>query len=184
MNKFYRFGFTLLVLALTVVGDQLTKTIAQQQLLPNQPVTYLNDLLVLVRTQNPGAILSLGADLSSEFRFLLFILFASFILVALLIYTLRAQDISLVQRMGLAFIIGGGAGNLIDRLIHEGEVIDFIHLDLGFFKTGIFNLADVAIFLGIFLFLLFHRKQHPPKNNIPSNDLPRSNPPESDPFTQ
>ena len=163
MNKLSRFGFTFLVLLLTVASDQLTKAIAQRQLLPNQPLTYLNEIIVLIRTQNPGAILSLGATLSGEFRFVIFTLFASLILVALLIYTLRAEDITLVQRTGLAFIIGGGIGNLIDRLIHAGEVVDFIHLDFGFFKTGIFNLADVAIFLGIFLFLLFNRRHPTPE---------------------
>lgn len=167
MNKLYRSGFTFLVLSLTIAGDQLTKALAQRQLLPNQPLTYLNEIIILIRTQNPGAILSLGATLSDEFRFVIFILFASLILLALLIYTLRADDIAVIQRLGLAFIIGGGVGNLIDRLIHDGEVVDFIHLDFGFFKTGIFNLADVAIFLGIFLFLLFNRKTPTPEHSTP-----------------
>lgn len=163
VNKNYHRGLALAILLLTVAGDQLTKTIAQQKLFPNQPIMFLNDVIVLIRTQNPGAILSLGADLSSQFRFLLFVVFASIILLALLFYTFRAYDIAVIQRMGLAFIIGGGAGNLMDRVANQGEVVDFIHLDLGFFKTGIFNLADVAIFLGIFLFLVFNRKHPTPK---------------------
>ena len=166
-HKTYPIVFTLSILLLTVACDQLPNNIPQQKLIPNQPISFLNDVLILIRTQNPVAIMSLGADLSAQFRFLFFVIFASIILVALLIYTFKAHDISLSQIMGLSFIVGGGVGNLIDRLAHQGEVVDFIHLDLGFFQTGIFNLADVAIFLGIFLFLLFNWKRSTPKQINP-----------------
>lgn len=163
VNKNYHRIFALAILLLTIAGDQLTKAVAQQKLSPNQPIMFLNDVIVLIRTQNSGAILSLGANLSDQFRFLLFVVFAGIVLFALLFYTFTAYDITLIQRVGLAFIGGGGLGNLMDRVANQGEVVDFIHLDLGFFKTGIFNLADVAIFLGIFLFLLFNRKHPTPK---------------------
>ncbi|MFA6946987.1 MAG: signal peptidase II [Pedobacter sp.] len=53
---------------------------------------------------------------------------------------------------GWCFVIGGGIGNLYDRIVH-GSVTDFLHLDLGVFQTGIFNMADVSIMLGMVLIL-------------------------------
>jgi signal peptidase II len=56
-------------------------------------------------------------------------------------------------------VTGGGLSNLLDRILHHGGVTDFVILGSGGLRTGIFNLADVAIFLGsvLFGFLLFSR---------------------------
>jgi signal peptidase II len=55
--------------------------------------------------------------------------------------------------LGFTFVMGGGIGNIYDRLIH-GTVTDFLHIDFGVFQTGIFNLADVSIMMGVFIVLL------------------------------
>jgi len=52
--------------------------------------------------------------------------------------------------IGFCFVIGGGIGNLFDRIVH-GSVTDFLHVDFGFFQTGIFNMADLSIMMGIFI---------------------------------
>jgi signal peptidase II len=49
------------------------------------------------------------------------------------------------------FVIGGGISNLLDRLIQDGGVTDFLSVGFGEFRTGIFNLADVYILLGSFI---------------------------------
>lgn len=62
--------------------------------------------------------------------------------------------------LGISLVFAGGVGNLIDRIIHHGSVVDFINIGIGSFRTGIFNIADVAIMGGsIFLFLLALHKQ-------------------------
>jgi signal peptidase II len=58
-----------------------------------------------------------------------------------------------VLLIGWCFVIGGGTGNLYDRIIH-GSVTDFLHLDLRLFQTGIFNMADVSIMTGMFIIIL------------------------------
>ncbi|MDO8994488.1 MAG: signal peptidase II, partial [Daejeonella sp.] len=66
-----------------------------------------------------------------------------------------------LQIVGWCFVIGGGTGNLYDRIVH-GSVTDFLHLDLGLFQTGIFNLADVSIMIGMFIILtgqFFYKKE-------------------------
>jgi signal peptidase II len=54
--------------------------------------------------------------------------------------------------LGFSFVIGGGIGNIYDRLVY-GTVTDFLHIDFGIFQTGIFNLADVSILTGVFIVL-------------------------------
>ena len=55
--------------------------------------------------------------------------------------------------IGLCFVIGGGVGNLLDRILY-GSVTDFLYLKFGIFQTGIFNMADVSIMTGMFLIFL------------------------------
>jgi signal peptidase II len=57
--------------------------------------------------------------------------------------------------IGISFIIGGGIGNIFDRIVH-GSVTDFLHIDMGIFKTGIFNLADVSIMFGTACILVYN----------------------------
>lgn len=62
--------------------------------------------------------------------------------------------------VGLAFAIGGGIGNIYDRILF-GSVTDFMHLKASFLQTGIFNMADVSVMVGaglVLLDLLINRK--------------------------
>jgi signal peptidase II len=64
--------------------------------------------------------------------------------------------------IGISCIIGGGLGNLYDRMVF-GSVTDFLHLDFVIFQTGVFNLADLSISLGTLLILisLYYKKAVP-----------------------
>ncbi|MGB3075106.1 MAG: signal peptidase II [Chitinophagales bacterium] len=53
----------------------------------------------------------------------------------------------------MCFVIGGGIGNLIDRMLY-GSVTDFLFIHSGMFRTGIFNMADTSIMLGSLLFII------------------------------
>jgi signal peptidase II len=56
--------------------------------------------------------------------------------------------------LGLGLVAGGGAANWLDRVLNAGAVTDFVRIDLGVARTGIFNLADVFVLAGAALFLL------------------------------
>lgn len=58
----------------------------------------------------------------------------------------------------LALICGGGIGNLIDRVRFDGHVTDFLNLGVGSIRTGIFNVADMALMIGVALFFLAYRR--------------------------
>ena len=81
----------------------------------------------------------------------------SLFLLAFFIYTIRSSKISRTGVIASGLIIGGGLSNLIDRLVNNGAVIDFLNLGIGSLRTGIFNVADMAIMLGAVLMLWYER---------------------------
>jgi signal peptidase II len=60
--------------------------------------------------------------------------------------------------VALALLVGGGLSNWYDRLVNDGRVVDFMVLGIGRLRTGVFNVADIAIMLGIGLMLLGSRR--------------------------
>ena len=56
--------------------------------------------------------------------------------------------------LAIALVVGGGLSNLIDRLVNEGRVVDFMQLGIGPLRTGVFNVADVAIMGGLAVMLV------------------------------
>ena len=80
-------------------------------------------------------------------------------------------DMSRSAFIGLAFVVGGGIGNIYDRAIY-GSVTDFLHLDFYLFKTGVFNLADVSIMTGVFIVLIaFMIRQTRPSDTIGNESI-------------
>jgi signal peptidase II len=139
--------FLALTLLLVTVGcDRVTKHLASAHLADGPAVSYLNDTLRLEYAENPGAFLSLGSRLSEPVRFVVFRLGVAVALFGLLAVAIlrRWRGYSLA---GVMLLFGGGVSNLIDRMIH-GHVVDFASIGIGSLRTGIFNIADVAIMLG------------------------------------
>jgi signal peptidase II len=69
-------------------------------------------------------------------------------------FWLFAQDHAVAQVASVSLIVGGGFGNLVDRVFRSGAVTDFIYMRYGPLRTGVFNLADVFITTGVFALLL------------------------------
>jgi signal peptidase II len=155
MKRIHRLGLVVLILISCTGCDQVTKNIAKEALASSAPISLLNDSIRVEYTENPGAILGLGADLPSEIRLLFFIIFVSLVLTLTLVFIVNTHGLNLIPLVGLSLITAGGIGNLLDRLFNDGAVIDFVQLGLGLFRTGIFNLADVAILVGVSTLLLF-----------------------------
>jgi signal peptidase II len=76
------------------------------------------------------------------------------ILVSLVCAALFARRLSTARFVALALIAGGGISNLIDRLLYDGRVTDFLNVGIGALRTGIFNLADMVILAGALLLVL------------------------------
>jgi signal peptidase II len=151
----------LAIFALTIALDQGTKALARRTLMDAEPVR--RGVLTLLHTENPGAFLSLGAELPPKVRHLIFdgLVSIGLLAAAFVLFTGRMQPGS--DDIAIAFIIGGGAGNLIDRFRLGGRVTDFIYLQAGPLHTGVFNVADMAITGGVLwlaLSWMFRKKPH------------------------
>ena len=164
-----------------VLADQITKLLVKGFSIPllgisvrgmqygvSKPV--IGDFVRLTYIENPG--MAFGIDLGGKWFFSVFSIVAS---VAILVYLYRAREESLGFRISLALILGGALGNLIDRVFYGvffsegplfyGKVVDFFDVD--FFNISVFgyhlsrwpvfNIADAAVTIGVFLLLIFHR---------------------------
>ena len=147
----------LLVMLICCVGcDQATKRIAQQTLATAPVREYGNGLLRLIYAENSGAFLGLGSGLAPTLRFWIFTVFVMLLLGGVAYFALRyAAHTPLPMLIAIALVIGGGLSNLLDRLLYDGHVIDFMQIGVGWLRTGIFNVADMAIMAGTFLMMFF-----------------------------
>lgn len=132
------------VVAIGVLVDQLTKIWAVATLPTEVPWRYLGDMIRLQYAKNTGAFLSLGAGLSEGARFWVFVVGVGGLIVAMAVYLFRSDALTRLEVWAFALAIGGGVGNLIDR-IGFGYVRDFMNVGIGSLRTGIFNVADMSI---------------------------------------
>ena len=139
------------ILILTVGLDQWTKALAVEKLVNQAPIYFFNGLFQILYAENPGAFLGMGGGLSRELRFVIFGLIVVAGLLGIL-WAIIKNKFTENEMWAYSFILAGGIGNVIDRLTHDnGHVIDFLFIDLGFARTGVFNVADMAIVLGVFI---------------------------------
>ena len=149
----------ILVTLLFCVGcDQKTKSIARENLRDVKAKSFLHDTLRLEYAENSGGFLGLGDSLPASWRTAIFSFGCSMGIAAALFYTLFAVHLRIFQIFALSLVVAGGVGNLIDRWTF-GYSTDFLNLGIGAVRTGIFNIADVAIMSGCFLIIWTHRRR-------------------------
>lgn len=153
MNKWLRAFLILFILALNIGCDQVSKSIVRKDMYPYQQISYLGNHFTLEKVENTGAFLSLGDTLGGPVHFVLLVVLPVVALLFGLGYILMKTSMNRYKLLGIIFIIGGGVGNLYDRIMH-GSVTDFMHIDFVIFQTGIFNVADMSIMAGMGIILL------------------------------
>ena len=142
------------VLFLCVGCDRATKVVAKNYLASSPAMSFMGDVFRLQYAENKGAFLSLGAKLPEKAGFWFLIIVPGLFLSGILGYICFAKSLRSGQLMAFTLIVGGGLGNLYDRIFNNGSVIDFMNIGIGFVRTGIFNVADVVIMAGFGLLLL------------------------------
>ncbi len=153
------FLLTSLISISIIVLDQIVKA-RIVALIPENRIGFrlMNDFLWIVHTRNLGIAFSIGDGASRFLRILLFILIPGIFLVAAVVYGYKSRSLSLLQRITLAFIVGGGGGNLVDRVFRSGGVVDFLSFSLfgifGLDRFPTFNIADLCISVGAAIMLL------------------------------
>ena len=143
-----KFILLLLIVLLNVGCDQVSKTVVRQKIDYNENISLLKNHVTLTKVENTGAFLSAGDNLPESVRFILLSLLPILVLAYGLYYLFTQHNLPRVLQLGISFLIGGGIGNIYDR-IKFGSVTDFLHIDFVLFRTGIFNFADVSIMIGI-----------------------------------
>ena len=127
--------------------DLITKNYALSSLIINHSIS-INNFLNFTLAFNHGAAFSFLSDAGGWQRWF-FIIF-SLIVILIITYILVKEKNS--QYIAFSFVIGGAIGNLYDRILY-GYVIDFIEFHYNSFYWPIFNIADIAISIGIILLL-------------------------------
>ena len=130
-----------------LIIDQFTKTLVRQQLALHEHVTVIPNLLDFRYVQNTGAAFGFLNSADIPFKAALMTAVALFALIAIAIYASHLSSEEPLAKLGLASILGGATGNLIDRIMH-GYVIDFVDFYFGTWHFWAFNVADAGITVG------------------------------------
>lgn len=137
---------------ITVLLDQASKFYAVAQWKGQPPQSYLWDLFRISYAENKGAFLGLFGNLPEATRWAILVTGNSVLMLALAGYLIVGKKVTPWTFYTFALVFAGGVGNLIDR-IRINAVIDFLNLGIGPLRTGIFNIADMAITGGFFMLL-------------------------------
>ena len=145
--------------ALIIAADQAVKSAIVHNWPRNGSFiadVFNNDILWIIHVRNKAIAFSLGDSLPRQFQPFLFIILPLGVLAFLAVYYWRTSELSLVQRWAIAGILGGGLGNLFDRIFRPDGVVDFISVKFygifGFERWPTFNIADASVVICVFLF--------------------------------
>lgn len=152
--KIKRIVLIITLIILNIGCDQISKKMVRDQVEFRSIIEIIGEKFILTNVENTGAFLGMGSELNPIIKFILLLILPVVVLLLVLRYVLIKKDLDHSSLIGLCFIVGGGIGNLYDRILY-GSVTDFFHIDLGgIFKTGIFNMADVSVMIGMGFILL------------------------------
>ena len=147
-----------IIIALSIFLDQISKILIRNNVEQYSDIKLIGEYFILTNVENSGAFLGMGSDFSPIMKSVFLIILPIIVLISIIIYVYRDKEIDKISLIGFSIIIGGGIGNIFDRIIY-GSVTDFLFIDLGgIFKTGIFNIADLAVTTGMILILLMSFK--------------------------
>ncbi len=159
----------LILTLIIIIADQLSKLMIVNSI-PIHTIgkSFFGGILRIIHTRNLAIAFSMGNNLPDGVRYILFTIFPIAILIGLLIYFIKGNDFSNIQRWAVAGILGGGIGNLTDRVFRPLGVVDFV--DVKFFgifgleRWPTFNVADstvvIAGLLLLFSFIFEDIKKH------------------------
>ena len=150
----------------SLLCDRLTKNLAKERLDYNEPVSYFHDTFRFHYVENTGAALSMGANLPQPLNFFLLSLVPLSALLALCIYVfLKIRTLNYPRVISFSLIFAGGLGNIIDRILYDRHVTDFLNLGIGELRTGIFNVADMCVTTGVIILFFTYKETKRPEEN-------------------
>lgn len=136
-----------------VVSDQITKALVRRALDLHESITLVPDLLALTRVHNTGAAFGMFNSMEFPGKTIVLTLVATVALAGVAWYAASIPISDRLARLGVACILGGAIGNLIDRAT-AGYVLDFVDASWQGWHFWAFNVADAAITIGVMLMIL------------------------------
>lgn len=134
--------------------DFSTKKLAYLELRGSHIKSLMSGKIKLIYTENSGGMLGFGSDMPDHMKLIIFKVCVGFLLLSIFFFAIRNKNMNKWQMTSLILILSGGFGNLIDRFLNDGKVIDFMVLEIFNYRTGIFNFADLYITIGVFLLII------------------------------
>lgn len=144
--KFLRYTVFALLIMVNIGCDQISKSMVRDRLEYHEQIQLAGEHLLLTKVENSGAFLSIGDDFSPWAKNVLLNALPAIMMLGLLFWLFQGR-MELGMALGICCVIGGGIGNIFDRMTY-GSVTDFLYIHVGFFRTGVFNFADVSITSG------------------------------------
>lgn len=138
---------------LLVVTDQWSKALVVSRIPLHDSIEVVPGLLNLTHVRNTGAAFGLLNAVDFPYKTVVIAVLALLAIVAIAFYANRLGSHTLVARLGLALVLGGAIGNLIDR-VRQGYVVDFVDVHYAGWHFWAFNVADAAITVGAVVLIL------------------------------
>ncbi|MDG1778042.1 MAG: signal peptidase II [Flavobacteriaceae bacterium] len=156
MNK--RITFILFLVVLNIGLDQYTKHIVRTEVTAGSRTEIVGEFLQLMNVENSGAFLGMGSDSHPTIKLIFLLILPVIVLSVVLYYLFTNKHLDSLSVIGFSCVAGGGIANLYDRFLY-GSVTDFLFMDFGFAQTGIFNVADLSVTIGMILLIIASYKQ-------------------------
>lgn len=156
--KLSRKALIILLVIANIAADQISKFWVRAVVEPYSSSPIIGDYFTLRNVKNEGAFLGMGGDLNPNLKLILLLIIPTAVLLFVLYYMFKEKQMDKLSLIGFSCVIGGGIANVFDRFVY-GKVTDFLFIDLGFVRTGIFNIADLSVTTGMVLILWAGLKQ-------------------------
>lgn len=155
-GKLIRIGLFCILSMSLISWDKVSKELARTRLKDQPMRSYLGDSFRLAYVENTGAAMSLGDDLNPTVSFWLLGVLPLTILAGLFGYVVtHVQELPVRRMVAFSLIFAGGMGNILDRMVFDRHVTDFMNIGLWNIRTGVFNFADVWIVAGVICLLIY-----------------------------
>ncbi len=139
---------TYIVIFLIIIIDLISKILVTKFMAPNQSISIIKNFFFITYVKNTGVAFSM---LEGN---IFFIIILTFFIVWLIFRYINSRILNSIECFSYGLIVGGALGNLFDR-IRLGYVIDFFDFNIIGYNFAIFNVADIAIVVGVFLIIVF-----------------------------
>ncbi len=143
----------LVIVILVLVLDQWSKLLALQQLSPIYPKKVVDGFFSLTLVMNSGVAFGVFSGIESSIKSYWLLALSGATVGLVIFYYFHEKNLQKVSRFGLALVVGGAFGNMIDRWRYE-KVVDFLDFYWQNYHWPAFNIADCAISIGVTLLLV------------------------------